>query len=83
MRNAFQEPQRLTEIITSTKKLLLKSTDSSNVQRVTKSRRKAWQPHLHFASASFTLKSPWVPGRAGLINNIFMTREQNYPQGKD
>jgi hypothetical protein len=29
------------------------------------------------------LQSPWIPGRTGLIDNIFLTRDQNDLKGKN
>jgi hypothetical protein len=36
---------------------------------------------LSFALSHFLLQPPWNEGRSRMIDNIFKTRDQNYPQG--
>jgi hypothetical protein len=38
---------------------------------------------LSFALSHPLLQPPWVPGKTGLLDNIFMTSDQNYPYPKE
>jgi hypothetical protein len=54
--------------------------------KLTKSRRKAWHRSLHFVSVSFALslfllKSPCIPGRTELMENIIRTKGWSCSQG--
>lgn len=61
--------------------LLLKSTlrGHMNELKEEKSMASLFPICICFCSKPFALQSPWIPDRTGLINNIFMTGDQNYP----